>query len=143
MEISEPKTKEDFERYYNLRWRVLRAPWKQPVGSEKDKLEDDSIHIMACEGGELLGVGRLHFNSSEEAQVRYMAVEEDARGNGIGTAILRALEDKSKEKGANFITLNARDYSLGFYKTHGYHTVGKAHTLFEVIPHFKMRKELA
>lgn len=142
MKVRKPRTKKEYEKYYDLRWRILRNPWGQPRGSEKDELEGQSIHLMACEKGKLLGVGRVHFNSSKEAQIRYMAVEEGLRGKGTGTMILKELEKNAEKKGASHVTLNAREFAVGFYKKHGYRIVGKAHTLFGVIPHYKMRKKL-
>lgn len=38
IKICEPSD-ENFEEYYYLRWKVLRKPWNQPIGSEKDELE--------------------------------------------------------------------------------------------------------
>ncbi len=142
MKISEPKTKEDFDKYYDLRWRILRKPWNQPRGSEKDELEDKSIHIMVTEGSQILGIGRGHFNTIEEAQIRYMAVEDDQQGKGIGGKVLSELEHKLKSKGAKYIILNARESAVKFYEKHGYHVVEKSHTLFGTINHFKMRKSL-
>ena len=142
MKVGKPRTKKEYQKYYDLRWRILRKRWNQPRGSEKDELEGQSIHLMACEKGKPLGVGRVHFNSSEEAQIRYMAVEEGLQGKGIGTIILKELEKSAKRKGANHMTLNARESAVGFYKKQGYRIVGKASTLFGVIPHYKMRKKL-
>ncbi|MBI2629966.1 GNAT family N-acetyltransferase [Candidatus Pacearchaeota archaeon] len=141
MKLIEPKTDKDFERYYDLRWRILRAPWNQPKGSEKDDLENKSIHLMAIDNNEIWGVGRLHFNSSEEAQIRYMAVEENQQGKGIGSSILLKLEERAKEKGAKYTVLNSRDSAVKFYEKYGYRVIGEAPTLFGVIKHFKMRKE--
>ena len=57
--IKQPKTEKEFEAYYDLRWRVLREPWQQLKGSEKDELENESFHIMACdENNNIVGVGR-------------------------------------------------------------------------------------
>lgn len=142
MKISEPKTKKDFEEYYDLRWRVLREPWGQPKGSEKDSLEDKSIHIMAVEGNQVIGCGRLHFNSPEEAQIRYMAVEEDMRGKGVGSRILTGLEKKAKKKKAKRIVLNARESAVKFYENNGYIVTGEGHKLFGEIEHKRMKKEL-
>jgi ribosomal protein S18 acetylase RimI-like enzyme len=142
MKVRKPKTKKEYQKYYDLRWRILRKRWNQPRGSEKDELEGQSIHLMACEKGKPLGVGRVHFNSSKEAQIRYMAVEEGLQGKGIGTILLKEPEKSAKRKGANHIILNARQSAVGFYKKQGYRTVGKASTLFGVIPHYKMRKKL-
>jgi ribosomal protein S18 acetylase RimI-like enzyme len=142
MKLVRPGTKKEYQKYYNLRWRILRKPWDEPRGSERDELEGQSIHLMACENGKLLGVGRVHFNSLKEAQIRYMAVEESWQGKGVGTTILKELERSAKRKGANHIILNARESAVGFYKKHGYRIIRKAHTLFGVIPHYKMRKRL-
>ncbi len=98
---------------------------------------------MACEKDSVpVGVGRAHFNSPEEAQVRYMAVEEDQRGKGIGAIILKELERRAAQKGAKNIMLNARDNAVPFYEKYGYKVVKKSHTLFDSIPHFEMRKDL-
>lgn len=141
VEVREPKTEGEFEKYYELRWRVLREPWGQPRGSERDELEGEAVHVMACAGGEVVGVGRLHFNSKEEAQIRYMAVKEGYRGRGIGSSILRELERRAKGLGARYIVLNAREGAAKFYEARGYKVVGRARPLFG-IPHLRMRKEL-
>src|SRR5690348_4134100 len=96
-----PSSDHDWEQYFDLRWRVLRAPWEQPRGSEKDDREDKSTHLMAVDGDRrLLAVGRLHFNSASEAQVRFMAVAESARDRGLGTALLAELENRARSGGA-------------------------------------------
>ena len=140
MIIKSPKTKEEFFKYYDLRWRILRAPWNQPKGSEQDELEGQSIHIMVVENDEVIGIGRAHFNSDEVAQLRYMAVNEDWQGKGVGKLILDELEKRVVEKGAKKIILHARDNAVKFYEKHGYKVVKLSHTLFGVIPHFLMEK---
>lgn len=142
MKTISPKTKKEFEKYYDLRWRILRKPWNQSIGSEKDEFETNSIHIMVIEGSKIIGVGRGQFNTRKEAQIRYMAVEENQQGKGIGSKLLNSLENRLKKKGAEYIILNARESAVNFYKKHGYKIIGKSHTLFGVIPHFKMRKKL-
>ena len=142
IEIREPQTEKEFERYYELRWEVLRKPWNQPKGSEKDEYEEKAIHIIACINNEIIGVGRVHFNSEKEAQIRYMAVKAKYRGKGIGSLVLKELERIAKEKGAHYILLNARESVVDFYKVHGYKILEKAHTLFGCILHWKMRKKL-
>jgi GNAT superfamily N-acetyltransferase len=95
MQLTSPVSEADYNAYYELRWKILRAPWNQPRGSERDDREADSTHLMVVEGnGAVAGVGRLHFNGISEAQIRYMAVAVDHRRQGIGTRILAALEDR-------------------------------------------------
>ena len=138
-----PETAADRERYFDLRWRVLRQPWQQPRGSERDDRENESIHLMMrASNGEALAVGRLHLNSPIEAQVRFMAVDPQWQGRGLGSAILRELERRARTAGASSIVLNARDTAQQFYERHGYRTEGPADTLFGGVAHVRMRKHL-
>ena|SRR5689334_9526596 len=139
-----PSSTDDWERYFDLRWRVLRAPWDQPRGSEKDDREAESSHLMAVDpDGQVLAVGRLHLNSPTEAQVRYMAVAESARGLGLGDALLKELEALARKAGAKRVVLNAREGAQRFYEKAGYVVIGSAPTMFDVVKHMRMAKELA
>ncbi|WP_290664722.1 GNAT family N-acetyltransferase [Ignavibacterium sp.] len=141
MIIKSPQTRKEFFDYYDLRWRILRAPWNQPKGSEQDELEGRAIHIIAVENNKIVGCGRAHFNSDEEAQIRYMAVENEWQGKGVGKLILDELEKRVIEKGAKKIILHARENVVKFYERNGYKLVKQSHTLFGVIPHYLMEKE--
>ena len=37
VEIRSPKTTDEWQEYYDLRYRVLRQPWNQPRGSERNE----------------------------------------------------------------------------------------------------------
>ena len=84
MKIIEPTTSREFKKYYNLRYEVLRKPWLQPKGSERDEAEGTSLHRMIIDkpNRKAIAVGRLQFNTIEEAQIRYMAVSDDYQGKG-------------------------------------------------------------
>jgi ribosomal protein S18 acetylase RimI-like enzyme len=140
--IRKPRNQKEFEQYYALRWRILREPWDQPRESEKDEHEAGAVHLMAWVEAMLVGVGRLHCNSPAEAQIRYMAVEEKYRNQGVGAQILRELEKRAQQQGARSIVLNARDRAVHFYQKHGYQVQGKAGSLFDSVDHWAMRKEL-
>ena len=143
MRILIPESTEDFARYYDLRWRILREPWRQPRGSERDELEYSSWHRMACESDRIpIGVARLHLNTPEQAQIRYMAVEKTHRRLGIGTALVESLEAQAGLIGAREILLNARGDTLGFYEHLGYEVTGPSHTLFGSIHHYVLLKQL-
>ena len=138
-----PQNPAEWQDYFDLRWRVLRAPWDQPRGSEKDDREADSKHLMIVgPGSRAIAVGRLHFNSPTEAQVRFMAVDPQSRGRGLGSLILREFEDRARAAGATSIVLNARDDAQRFYRKHGFAVVGPAPTIFSAVKHVLMRKEL-
>lgn len=132
----------EFEHYYDLRWRVLREPWSQERGQERDEHEAGAVHLGAWLGDRLVGVGRLHFIAAASAQIRYMAVETDVQGQGIGGRILEELERRAQRAGARRIILNARDRALRFYQQHGYKVTHSSETLFNAIPHWEMQKPL-
>ena len=144
MKIIEPRSSEEFNKYYNLRYEVLRKPWGQPLGSERDKVEETFIHRMIVDenSGDALAVGRLQFNSTHEAQIRYMAVADEFQKKGLGSQIISALEDVARGKGIQWIILSARENALQFYKNNGYEIMEKTHMLFGEIQHWLMRKEL-
>ena len=141
--VNHPESPDEFEEYYDLRWRVLRGPWSQPRGSEKDEFDSTADHVtVRDEHGRLIGVGRLHLNTDREAQIRYMATEMDARGSGAGRAIIVRLEAIAKKRRLDRITLNAREKTVGFYEHLGYRVTGEGPTMFNEIKHSKMEKEL-
>jgi len=140
IEIREPKTEQEFEQYYDLRWRILREPWKQPRGTEKDEFESDAIHIAVFLNRNIIGCGRGHFISSNQAQIRWMAVEEKYQDQGLGSSILKVLEDKLSASGATEIILKAREKAVSLYKKQGYTIQKEGEVLFGEIKHFWMRK---
>ncbi len=141
--IKQPETEEDFKRYYHLRWKLLRAPWKQPEGSESDELENQCFHIMAIdEDMKVIAVARLQFNSKTEAQIRYMAVDQIHERQGIGRRLIGSMERHAIEKNCTQIVLDARESAIDFYKKSGYKTIEKTYLLFDEIQHYRMTKNL-
>ncbi|WP_068546960.1 bifunctional GNAT family N-acetyltransferase/hotdog fold thioesterase [Thalassotalea crassostreae] len=142
--VKQPKTEQDFERYHQLRFDVLRAPWQQPKGSEVDDLEGQSVHRMIVDENEnVVAVGRFHKVSCFVAQIRFMAVSNEHQGLGLGRMMLDALEQQARLQGVELIELNARDVALEFYKSCGYQYVALAHLLYDEIQHHKMSKNLS
>lgn len=141
--VRAPESKTEFDRYYDLRWRVLREPWRQPRGSEHDSHEEKAIHAMALnDEGQIIGVARLHQVSNTTAQIRYMAVEDDWQRSGIGDALLRYLEKQARVLGVRHIKLNARENSVDFYTKRGYQITGPGHLLYGEIRHQMLEKRL-
>ncbi len=132
------------ERLFELRWRVLRAPWGQPRGSERDDQEATAWHRVAVTGeGEFVAAARLQREPQPATgRIRYMAVAEKWRRRGIGSRLLAALEALALEEGMERITLLARDPFLDFYLCRGYIPVGPGPLLFDIIPHTRMEKRL-
>jgi GNAT superfamily N-acetyltransferase len=141
--ISSPASPHEFELYYALRYAVLRAPWNQPPGSEKDAEEATSTHAMLSNAAaDCLAVGRLQLISPEEGQIRFMAVHPEHQGKGLGRLVLRYLEEQARLQGAKRMMLQARENALHFYLTEGYTNAGPSFKLWDIIQHYKMEKIL-
>jgi predicted GNAT family N-acyltransferase len=140
--IKQPESPEEFKQYYGLRWRILRAPWGEPEGSEVDDIEDQCFHIMATNNEKAVGIGRLQYNSAVEAQIRYMAIEKVNEGNGIGRMIVNALEREARNRNIRTVILDAREPAVGFYQKLGYCIEKKSYVLFDEIQHYRMTKQI-
>ena len=143
MNIITPVTASDFQQYYYLRYAVLRAPWQQPFGSEKAPDDATATHaLMLNEEGTAVGVCRLHLETPAEAQIRFMAINPNFQGQGLGKKLLNYAEEKAREQGAHYVTLQARENAVAFYQRCGYAVLAKTHLLFGTIQHYQMRKDL-
>jgi predicted GNAT family N-acyltransferase len=140
--LKQPESAEEFKSYFNLRYRILRAPWGEPAGSEIDEMENQCFHIMAMDNQKTIAVGRLQYNSAYEAQIRYMAVEKAYEGNGIGRMIVNTLEQQARDKNMCAVILDAREPAVGFYQTLGYKIEKKSYLLFDKIQHYRMTKQI-
>lgn len=143
MKIVTPQTEQDWQAYFDLRWRLLRAPWQQPRGSEQDEFERSAYHVAAkTDNGKTVGVGRIQLIAPQEWQIRYMAVYQTHRGMGVGSMILKQLERYAESQAARRITLNARESAIDFYRKHNYQVCGDGPILFDAIKHKHMQKML-
>jgi len=143
--IRQPNAEEEYKEMYNLRWQVLRKPWNQPVGSERDDREEDSFPFVAIMNNKIVGTARLQENEviegKKEGQIRYLAVEKDNRNKKIGRDILAFIEWYAKNKKIAYIKINARKTAKGFFEKQGYEVISEGSILFNEIEHFVMKKE--
>ena len=142
IEFRTPLNSEEFKEYDLFRWRILRKPIGKDINSLKDDYEKIAFHLIGIMDGTIIGCGRLHFNNHDEAQIRYMAVEESLQKKGIGRKILELLEENAIKNNAKKIILNARDHVLKFYESSNYICVDKYHGSDTGIPHTTMIKKI-
>lgn len=81
-------------------------------------------------------------NSASDAQIRFMAVAESCRRQGVGRAIAAKLEASAQAAGAQRIVLDAREEFVGFYAALGYAVTGPGPTKFGTLSHARMEKPL-
>jgi predicted GNAT family N-acyltransferase len=140
--LKSPENKDEWERYLLFRWEMLRKPLGMSMDSLADSIEEESFHLMGIdEEGNVIASGRVHFNTSDEAQIRYMAVDDNFKRQGIGSEIVTKLERYALSKKAVTITLNARENAISFYLSLGYSEVCPYQS-DTGIPHKTMKKDL-
>ena len=143
LKIIEPKSIEEFESYFHLRWEILRKPWGQPKGSERDESDSVGFNRMVLNKKDYpIGVGMLLINSVQVAQIRFMAVSENCQRMGVGTLLVDCLESIAREHKCPHIILHSRENAVTFYKNSGFKVVEKSYLLFGEIQHFLMQKNL-
>jgi predicted GNAT family N-acyltransferase len=124
-----------------LRRRVFVDEQRVTLEADRDGLDPEASHIVAVDGGRIVGTCRLVFDD-DLAQLGRMAVDPDARGRGIGAAILEAAERESRSAGAQRIRLDAQTAARSLYERGGFEARGDEF-LDEGIPHITMEKVLA
>jgi predicted GNAT family N-acyltransferase len=140
MEIRAPKTDQEWEVYYSLRYRILRAPLNQPLGSERNDGDLTGQHFALFWEGKIAAIARLDQAEEGVSQVRFVAVDDAIQGKGFGRIIMEATEKTSIEQGNHKMVLQARDYAVDFYLRLGFTKLDMSHLLFGVLQHYKMEK---
>jgi N-acetylglutamate synthase-like GNAT family acetyltransferase len=143
MNVKFAQTKQDVERIIDLRYKILREPWQQPKETSTDGMEDKCFNALIEDAnGTVIACGRLQENENKIGQIRYMAVDSNQQGKGLGKHILIALEKKGKEIGLTTIELQARENAVAFYETNNYLLKEKSFKLWDIIQHYLMYKLL-
>lgn len=140
--IKSPYTEKEWEDYFDLRYRVLRKPLDQPLGSERNEGDETGAHFAVYDNHQLKAIARLDQSDEKITQVRFVAVESNSQGKGYGRLIMEATEQFAKSEGNTKMILHARDYAVDFYTKLNYKTIEPSYKLFGVLQHFLMEKEL-
>lgn len=109
-----------------------------PEEEEWDEVDVHCVHLVARLDGRAVGTGRL----LPDGRIGRMAVLREARGTGVGSAMLQRLMAAASAAGHRESTLNAQVAVIPFYAAHGFQSEGE---VFDEcgIPHQRMRAPLA
>jgi putative acetyltransferase len=93
-----------------------------------DSLAQPGVRFFVARSeGRAVGCGALALGSAGEAEIKRMVVAADARGQGIGRAILQAIEEAALGEGVRVIRLETGPRSteaLTLYQRNGYRPRG-------------------
>lgn len=110
-----------------------------PEALEWDELDEHCRHVLALAAdGRAIGTGRL----TPDGRIGRMAVLEQWRDRGVGSAMLQYLLLQARKAGHMAVQLHAQTHALSFYARHGFTATGPEF-LEADIPHRVMRIRLA
>ncbi|MFF2553753.1 GNAT family N-acetyltransferase [Nocardia sp. NPDC058058] len=133
-------TEQELADAYAIRMKVFVAEQGVPPELELDELDAVADHFLARLDGQPMGAGRLLVRENIGLLGR-LAVLAESRGTGSGVALVRAIEERARERGLAAIELHSQTHAQGFYERLGYETYGEIGD-DAGIPHIWMRKDL-
>lgn len=139
-----PKDDAEFDAYYQFRWEMLRKPFNQPFGSEKDGYDLTAHHQMVVDDkNRILAIGRLYINADNEGAIRFLAVNPVMQGKGLGKLILMALESIARQESVKRIVSSVREEAVPFFNKIGFESRGLiAGELKTPVRHYLMIKPI-
>ena len=141
MEVRAARGAAELDAALTLRKRVFCGEQGVPLSAERDGRDPEALHVVALEGGEVIGTCRVLIDG-ELARLGRMAVAAGARRGGVGRALLDAAERLSAEAGARRMALHSQLAVRDLYAQAGYVPVGEPF-VEEGIDHMSMEKRLA
>ena len=95
-----------------------------------------SFNFIAVEEGRVLGYVIALPLDDQSADVESIAVDPDIHRSGLGSRLLRMIEDAMRERAFKYSVLEVRDMNeeaISFYKKHGYTAISHIPTYYTEI----------
>lgn len=149
IEFAEPRSEDELEQYYKLRYERLRKESGEPMGSERDHpAEPSSSHLVAKVGSRVVGAVCWAVGMTERdgerllyVRLRQLAVDAAFEGQGIGGELTRRTETYARDIGASEVVTNARVVNVPFFERQGFEIRGEGESVLG-IEHVSMAKPL-
>jgi predicted GNAT family N-acyltransferase len=120
----------DRDAAYAVRHDVFVIEQAVPEELELDELDETADHFVAYDDDRPVGAGRLvveppGFADSDPglgpvAHLGRLAVRPETRGTALGVTLVRAIEERARERGLRVVALSAQTQAVGFYERLGY-----------------------
>lgn len=103
-----------------IRRIVFIEEQRVPIEEEWDGRDSACRHFLAVLDGRPIGTARL----LPDAHIGRVAVLAEARGRGVGAALMRAAIEAARRDGHPRVELAAQTHALAFYQRLGFDAVG-------------------
>ncbi|MVU80039.1 GNAT family N-acetyltransferase [Nocardia sp. ET3-3] len=140
IEVVTVSTEQELADAYAVRMKVFVDEQGVPAEIEIDELDEVADHFLARLDGKPVGAGRLIVQGGVGVLGR-LAVLEETRGTGLGVALVRAIEERVRERGLGAVELHSQTRARGFYEKLGYEAYGEI-GMDAGIPHIWMRRSV-
>ncbi|OLT29121.1 GNAT family N-acetyltransferase [Nocardiopsis sp. CNR-923] len=124
-----------------IRGAVFVSEQQVPIEEEWDERDVTADHLLALVDDVPVGTVRLVDQGGGVGVLGRLAVLPKGRGAGTGVALVRAVEDRARERGLTTVELHAQTHALGFYERLGYTAHGEEF-LDAGIPHLHMARDV-
>lgn len=140
-EIRRIRGRQELQAALDLREEVFCGEQGVTAEGDRDGRDDEAVQLVAVEeNGAVVGTCRVLVEGAG-AKFGRLAVRREARGRGIGQALLAEAQRVAISAGARRIGLAAQSHALDFYEESGFEACGEEF-LDEGIPHRNMEKRL-
>jgi ribosomal-protein-alanine N-acetyltransferase len=99
-------------------------PWTWQAGRVRDSIRDPDTNVIVVGApGAIAAFGAMYY-ADDDAHLLLFAVHRSQQRRGVGSALLRWLEEAAQAAGAKRIRVEARmdnEAARSFYNEHGYH----------------------
>ena len=143
MEWIRVETEEQLREALAVRMEVFVKEQGVPADIELDEHDASPSacrHYIVRSDGATIAAGRYRTYEPGVAKLQRFAVLKPWRGAGVGTFLLRAMEEEAKREGYRAVILDAQCSAEAFYRRLGYELISSEPFLDAGILHVRMRK---
>ena len=108
---------------HDVRRQVFIVEQSVPETVERDAYDPEAVHLVAIDGGDVVGTLRIVF-LQEHAKFGRVAVLRSARGKGIATGMMQAAMEIARARGESRFYLTSQADKIGRYEKLGFVAFG-------------------
>lgn len=97
----------------------LTRPWNDPGRDFARGVDGDQSDVLLAKDGDRIVGSVLVGDDGHRGWMYYLAVAEDVRGHGVGTALVHGAEDWLAQRGQTRVRLMVRAENLGVVEFYG------------------------
>lgn len=124
-------TENDLDKVSAMEKEIFSMPWSKE--SFRESLLQNYSYFFVAEEGDILGYCGVH-NFGGDGEITNVAVDKNARGQGVATKMLQYAMDETKKIGVEAFTLEVRisnTKAIGLYEKLGFENKGIRKNFYE------------